>query len=58
MSYNFDPDKWYEVQKLFIESRRTSGAIDKATSERLLEELERRYEDIVRRLDNTFQFPK
>jgi len=57
MSYNFDPDRWYERERLRLDRRRESGDIDEAEHERLVRALDRRLEDIVSRLDHTFQLP-
>jgi len=57
MSYNFDPDRWYERERLRLDRRRESGDIDEAEHERLVQALDRRLEDIVSRLDHTFQLP-
>ncbi len=58
MTYNFDPDRWYEDQRRLLVARRDAGEIDAATFEALAEDLDRRYDDMVKRLDSTFQLPK
>ena len=58
MTYNFDPDRWYEDRRRSLEARRDAGDIDDAGFGAELEELDRRHEDMVKRLDGTFQLPK
>jgi hypothetical protein len=54
MTYNFDPDRWYENERMRVELRKRSGEIDEKQAEEALKALERRYEDMVARLDGTF----
>jgi len=58
MTYNFDPDRWLETHRAVLEARRDRGEIDDAELEAGLIELDQRYEDIVARLDGTFEIPK
>ena len=57
MTYNFDPDRWYEDQLRALEARRDAGEIDEATFIAGREDLDRRHDEMVRRLDRTFQLP-
>ena len=57
MTYNFDPDRWLETRRAVLKARRDSGEIDDAEFEAALLELDQRYEDIVARLDGTYQIP-
>jgi hypothetical protein len=57
MTYNFDPDRWYEDQLRLLEIRRRDGALDERAYAEALQELERRYEKMVARLDGTFELP-
>jgi hypothetical protein len=58
MTYNFDPERWYEMQRELLEARRASGEIDEPMFAKLLEELNQRYDEMVARLDGTFQIPE
>lgn len=58
MTYNFDPDRWYDDQRLRLDARRRNGELSAEAYETALRELDRRYDDMVRRLDGTFQLPK
>jgi hypothetical protein len=57
MTYNFDPDRWYESQKRLLENRLESGEIDEVEYQLELDELDTRYEEMVRRLDGTYTLP-
>ena len=58
MTYNFDPERWYENQRALIEARRVRGELDDEDLEKALEELERRHADMLRRLDGTYRIPE
>ena len=58
MTYNFDPDQWFENQRRLLELQRSDGRIDEATLAARLEELERKYEEMVQRLNKPFELPK
>ena len=57
MTYNFDPDKWYENEVAFFENSYKSGKISKQEYKESLEELSNRHEEMWRRLDGTYQIP-
>ena len=55
MTYNFDPEKWFEAQRAVLEARRARGEFDDAEIEAELRELDRRYDELVTRLDGTYE---
>jgi ABC-type phosphate transport system auxiliary subunit len=55
VTYNFDPDRWLENERLRLEQRRRAGQLSEEAAARAAEELERRYEAMLARLDGTFQ---
>ncbi len=57
MTYNFDPDRWYENQRALLEGRRERGEIDEQALAAALEELERRHEEMTARLSRSFELP-
>lgn len=57
MTYNFDPDRWYERERALLEARLARGEMEGGEFERTLEELDRRFEDMVERLDGSFTLP-
>ena len=57
MTYNFDPDRWYENERLAIDEKLRSGKLNAREFDEAMEELERRYDEMVERLDGTYQIP-
>jgi hypothetical protein len=57
VTYNFDPDRWYEIQRRALDGRRDRGELDEAAYTGALEELERRYDAMISRLDKPFDLP-
>jgi hypothetical protein len=57
MTYNFDPDRWYEDERGMLEARLKSGEIAAREYEGALSVLERRYDEMLQRLDGTYQIP-
>lgn len=58
MTYNFDPDRWLENQRRALEGRRDRGELDDGAFPEAWDDLDRRYEELVARLDGTFEIPK
>lgn len=58
VTYNFDPEGWYETQRRLLDHRLASGQIGEDEFRHELDELDRRYEEMVRRLDGTFTLPR
>jgi hypothetical protein len=58
VTYNFDPDKWYENQRRLLLARRERGELDEREFADALEDLDRRYEEMLVRLDRPFQLPR
>ena len=57
MTYNFDPDRWYENEHSAIDAEYGSG---KKTAQQYMDaiaELCRRYDEMMDRLDGTYQIP-
>jgi hypothetical protein len=57
MTYNFDPDRWYETQRALLDARKRDGELDDRGFEAALEDLDRRYEEMLDRLDGSFKLP-
>jgi hypothetical protein len=57
MTYNFDADRWYDDQERLLEMRRRDGTLDERAFNEAMEELARRYEKMVARLDGTYELP-
>ena len=54
MTYNFDPDKWLENERLRVEMQRRTGEVTPDAADKAIEEIERRYHAMLARLDGTF----
>jgi hypothetical protein len=54
MTYNFDPDKWLENERLRIELQRRTGELAPDAADKAIAEIERRYNAMLARLDGTF----
>ena len=57
MTYNFDPDRWYEGQRALLDARHRKGELDDRELEAALEDLDRRLEGMLDRLDGSFTLP-
>ena len=57
MTYNFDPDKWYENEIAYLKCIYKSGKISEQEYKAFLEELGKRHENMWVRLDGTYQIP-
>jgi hypothetical protein len=57
MTYNFDPERWYTMQSDLLTARHARGELDQTAFEQALVELDRRYDELVSRLDGTYQLP-
>ena len=57
MTYNFDPERWYENERTAIDARFKSGEINARQYKDAIEDLDARYDDMLDRLDGTYQIP-
>jgi len=55
MTYNFDPDEWYERELAFIEARHRRQELDDGALAEAIEELDRKYDEMLDRLDGAYQ---
>ena len=51
MTYNFDPDRWFDNQQARLEQERKEGRITPEEYEDRLGQLTEEYEEMLRRLD-------
>jgi hypothetical protein len=58
MTYNFDPDRWYENELFVIQLKYQSGQMTKQEYEKSKMELDERYTKMWERLDGSYQLPK
>ena len=57
MTYNFDPERWYENERLAIEGDFRSGKLNAREYQAAIDDLDDRYDELVDRLDGTYQIP-
>jgi hypothetical protein len=57
MTYNFDPEAWFDRERAAVEHRQRMGRLDDDEAAAAITDLERRYEEMVDRLDGTFVLP-
>jgi hypothetical protein len=57
VTYNFDPDRWYDDERLRLEMRQRAGELTAEEAAAALDDVDRRYEAMVARLDGTFPLP-
>jgi len=58
MTYNFDPERWYENEYAALEVQHKKGDLTDKEFEQACADLLQRYEEVLTRLDGTFQLPK
>ena len=58
MTYNFDPERWYDDERGLLEARFRAGEMSPQEYQDALGDLDRRYDEMLDRLDGTYQIPK
>lgn len=58
MTYNFDPERWYENEYSALMALYKKGDLTQIEFERACSDLLESYEEMVSRLDGTYQLPK
>jgi hypothetical protein len=57
VTYNFDPDRWYDNERQVIDERFRSGRIHAREYKEAIDDLDCRYDEMLDRLDGTYQIP-
>lgn len=57
VTYNFNVDRWFETQKALLDARLQRGELDAEGYRLALEDIGRRADEMLNRLDGTFQIP-
>jgi hypothetical protein len=57
VTYNFDPDRWYELRLAALKDRRRRGELTDERFTHELTELDRRLEEMIRRLEGSYEIP-
>ena len=58
MTYNFDPDRWYENERDALDRQLRAGELESKAYAAAIEELDRRYDEMMERLDGSYQLPR
>jgi hypothetical protein len=58
MTYNFDPERWYDNEYSVIEALHKRGDLTDSQFKKACSDLLNRYEEMLSRLDGTYQIPK
>ena len=58
MTYNFDPDRWYEDERAILDAQYKAGEISEPDYKDAISALDRRYDEMIDRLDGTYQVPE
>ncbi len=55
MTYNFDPDKWYDDGLYMLKSKLKNSEITESEYEQAVDSLDKKHEKMWKRLDGTYQ---
>ena len=58
MTYNFDPDRWYDNERGILDAGLKTGDLSAEEYNQALSVLEHRYDEMLKRLDGTYQIPR
>jgi len=58
LTYNFDPDRWYDNERSLLDIQLAAEKITPDQFTAALAGLDERYDEMVERLDGTFQLPE
>jgi hypothetical protein len=57
MTYNFDPERWYQNELAALQRRHAAGDITAPELESAVAELDRKLEEMWQRLDGSYRLP-
>ena len=55
MTYNFDPDRWYENELNYLRTQLKDGKITEKDYKERIKKLDKQQEEMWKRLDGTYQ---
>ncbi|MDD9301303.1 MAG: hypothetical protein HUK40_02745 [Desulfobacter sp.] len=55
MTYNFDPDKWYDDELYILQSKLKNRQINDSEYDQAIESLDKKFDEMLGRLDGTYQ---
>ena len=56
MTYNFDPDRWFDIESAALGAKKRRGELDDAAYEEAMRALADRYEEMLARLDIRYDY--
>ncbi len=57
MTYNFDPERWYDIERAALEKARREKTLDRAAYEAALDRLQQKLDAMWDRLDGNYRLP-
>ena len=57
MTYNFDPDRWYDNHRTLLERKLDQGELDQDAFDQAIAKLDQDYEAMLARLEGTYRLP-
>jgi predicted RNA-binding protein associated with RNAse of E/G family len=57
LTYNFDPERWFDMECDALEKALREGLIDRADYEAALDGLQQKLDDLWDRLDGSYRLP-
>jgi len=57
VTYNFDPDRWYENERQAIDAQYRNGKMNAGEYRDAIDDLDCRYDEMLERLDGTYRIP-
>jgi len=57
MTYNFDPDRWYDNELSAIRAKHQKREISEQEFEKRIQQLDSKYDAMWKRLDGSYQIP-
>ena len=58
MTYNFDPERWFDMECAALEKAWHEGLLDRADYEAALDGLQQTLDDLWDRLDGSYRLPE
>lgn len=58
MTYNFDPDRWYENELFLIQAKYKTGKMTRKEYDNAVDDLDQNHKAMWERLDGSYQLPK
>ena len=55
MTYNFDPQRWYDIEFRMLARRLEQGELNEKEYAEAVDNLDRRYDEMIDRLDGTYR---